>query len=198
MSSISIEVDLDEYVGYISDNWLIEELESRNYSVIHSNEDTIDLPLKLTMNEKDNVDLFMSVFRNIDQIELETILKKNKMKTELEIRHDLSLAKKEAKEKGKKIGTKAESNYLTAIKTVQHLSQEKVLLEKEKLINEIKLISEKWDSYLSNFTGFRLKYQDAHEKAVRKEFNKVYEMPKFRLRLKWIDYVLDVDNSVNR
>ena len=117
------------------------------------------------------------------------------MKTELEIRHDLNLAKKEAKVKGKTIGAKAESHYLTAIKNVQHLSKDKILIEKAKLITSIEVISKKWDSYLDNFTGFRLKYQDAHEKAVRKEFNKVYEIFKIKLRLKWINYILDTENS---
>ena len=80
------------------------------------------------------------------------------------------------------------NHYLTAIKTVQNLTEEKVRIERGKLIEEIALINSKWESYLLNFTAFRLKHGINHEKAVKKEFKKVYGLQKMNNRLKWINY----------
>jgi len=77
MPYIEVDIDLDDHTSIISDEWLISELESRSYKVIYDC-DTMELPSKMTMVEKDNIELFMEVFRDINQIELETFLTKFK------------------------------------------------------------------------------------------------------------------------
>jgi hypothetical protein len=114
------------------------------------------------------------------------------MKTEKQIRFDLSEERKLKALKGKTVSKKLEEHYHTAIKTVQTLSIDKVKSEREKLLTELKLIESKFDSYFQNFTAFRLKNEANHKDAVRKEFNKVYELTKLKTRLKWVDYVLEI------
>ena len=113
------------------------------------------------------------------------------MKTKKQIRLDLNKRKKELKDKGKTMGETAESHYLTAIKTVQNLTIEKIKGQRKKLIDHIDLIDGKYNIYFENFTAFRLKNDLTHELAVRKEFKKVYGLTKLNNRLKWINYVLE-------
>ena len=113
------------------------------------------------------------------------------MKTEKEIRNDLHNEKQSKIAKGKTISKNLEDHYLTAIKTVQTLSIEKVSQEREKLLNELKLIEGKYQSYYDNFTFFKLKNEANHKAEVRKEFEKVYDLKKLKTRLKWVNYVLE-------
>ena len=114
------------------------------------------------------------------------------MKTEKEIRDDLHEVKAQRRVEGKKpLGPAAESHYYTAIRTVQTLSREEVIRERDKLQEIIKTTSDKWPDYFENFTAFRLKHEANHEAAVKTEFNKVYGLPKLKHRLKWVNYVLE-------
>lgn len=107
------------------------------------------------------------------------------MKTEQEIRQDLHDLKQQ-----KSVGKAVENHYLTAIKTVQALDEEQVKREREKLREQIKVVNSKWPAFLEARPQ-TAKHFHVHEKAVKAEFNKTYDLPKLKTRLKWLNYLLD-------
>lgn len=111
------------------------------------------------------------------------------MKTEERIRQDIAFLTEEAKSKKKK-----KPNFkvqLELIKVVQTQTEEKVIHERQKLRDELKKIEDLFPSYLENFTAFKLKFEDQHVVAVKKEFNKVFKITELKKRIKNLDYLLD-------
>jgi len=65
------------------------------------------------------------------------------------------------------------------------------MFERQKLLDELKKTESLFPDYLKNFTAFRLKHEENHRKAVRKEFNKAFQISKLKNRIKWLNYLLN-------
>ena len=111
------------------------------------------------------------------------------MKTTKEIMEEMQTLVDNAKERKKKRPNL--NKYVNMIKVVKTSTEEQVIFERQKLVDELKKINDLWPEYLKNFTAFRLKYDDQHEIAVKKEFNKVFGTAKLRSRIKDLDYLLN-------
>ncbi len=68
---------------------------------------------------------------------------------------------------------------------------DQVRFERQKLRDELKKINDLFPQYLLNFTAFRKKDEDEHERLVKKEFNKVFKISKLKSKIKQLDYLLE-------
>ena len=74
MAWIEVQIDIEEHLNDVCDTDLIDEIENRDYKVMKDSEAICDMS-KLSLLEKDNLELFIKVFRNINQASLEGFLK---------------------------------------------------------------------------------------------------------------------------
>ena len=112
------------------------------------------------------------------------------MKTVEDITADMIEIVEQAKAKGKKKRPSLKK-YVEFKKVVSTQTEEKVIFERKKLIDELKKINNLFPEYLKNFTAFRLKHDKQHEEAVKKEFNRVFEVLKLKAKIKDLNYLLN-------
>lgn len=109
------------------------------------------------------------------------------MKTIEEINREIELIVTTTKE-GKK--PKIETQ-LEVIKLLKFLSVEELNRERQKLIEEKKKIESTFETYLANFTMFRIKDDFLHRRKVKAEFNKVFEISKLNKRIATLNYLFN-------
>lgn len=111
------------------------------------------------------------------------------MKTPDEIRADIKeLIEKAAREEKAKPNT---SKYSEAIRIVTAMSEAEVRRERDKLRATIKKFDDLFEEFLTQFTDFRLKDEEDHEKEVRKVYNKRFKIRTIKNKIKRLDYIIN-------
>lgn len=111
------------------------------------------------------------------------------MKSPQEIQLDIEKRVTEAREKKKRANVK---KLIELQKISRVMTHNEVALERAKLASQLKHLESIFPSFLDNFTLFRFKDEEVHKRKVRKVFNKEFEIPKIKTRIRDLDYLLNI------